>query len=231
MNEIIIIIICLITIILLKIGLNIKFKEIKRLNTRSNEELKKISEKFLENEQICKSILNKLNNNNNVKVLMNQEYNSCLYTVYNNTITIGKFKENYMKIQTIAHECIHACQNKLTLWFNFIISNSYNLYFVIILVLTLFNKIQHTNIYLYILTMLGIIQYIIRNSLENEAMTKAPYLAKEYIEENNIISKKEKEKLLKKYEEVNKIGIPFVNYLLIQKNLIKIIIFCIFSLI
>ena len=170
-------------------------------------------------------------NNRNVKILINQEYNSCLYTIYNNTITIGKFKENYMKLQTISHECIHACQDKLTLWFNFIISNIYNLYFVVILVLTLFNKIQNTNIYLYILAMLGLVQYIIRNSLENEAMTKAPYLAKEYIEENNIMTTEEKEKLLKEYNRVNKIGIPFMNYLLIQKNLIKIIIFCVFSLI
>lgn len=230
MNELVIIIICIITIILLKIGLDIKFKEIKKLNVSHNEELKKIPEKFPEDEYICKSILKKLNNEK-VKIIVNNEYNSCLYTVYNNTITIGKFKENYMKLQTISHECIHACQNKLTLWFNFIISNIYNLYFLIILVLTLFNKSQNTNIYLYILAMLGLVQYIIRNSLENEAMTKAPYLAKEYIEENNIITTEEKEKLLKEYNIVNKIGIPFMNYLLIQKNLIKIIIFCVFSLI
>lgn len=230
MNELVIIIICIITIILLKIGLDIKFKEIKKLNVSHNEELKKIPEKFPEDEDICKSILKKLNNEK-VKIIVNNEYNSCLYTVYNNTITIGKFKENYMKLQTISHECIHACQDKLTLWFNFIISNIYNLYFVVILVLTLFNKVQNTNIFLYILAMLGLVQYIIRNSLENEAMTKAPYLAKEYIEENNIITTEEKEKLLKEYNIVNKIGIPFMNYLLIQKNLIKIIIFCVFSLI
>ena len=230
MNEIIVIIVCLIAIILLKIGLDIKFKEIKKLNINTNQELKNISEKFPQDEQICKDILKKFNNRN-VKILINQEYNSCLYTIYNNTITIGKFKQSYMKLQTISHECIHACQDKLTLWFNFIISNIYNLYFLVIMVLTLFNKIQNTNIYLYILTMLGLVQYIIRNSLENEAMTKAPYLAKEYIEENNIITTEEKEKLLKEYNRVNKIGIPFMNYLLIQKNLIKIMIFCVFSLI
>lgn len=230
MNELVIIIICIIAIILLKIGLDIKFKEIKKLNISTNQELKNISEKFPEDEDICKSILKKLNNEK-VKIIVNNEYNSCLYIVYNNTITIGKFKENYMKLQTISHECIHACQDKLTLWFNFIISNIYNLYFLIILVLTLFNKIQNTNIYLYILTILGIIQYIIRNFLEADAMTKAPYLAKEYIEENNIITTEEKEKLLKEYNRVNKIGIPFMNYLLIQKNIIKIIIFCVFSLI
>lgn len=230
MNELVIIIICIIAIILVKIGLNIKFKEIKKLNISTNQELKNISEKFPQDEQICKDILKKFNNRS-VKILINQEYNSCLYTIYNNTITIGKFKENYMKLQTISHECIHSCQNQLTLWFNFIISNIYNLYFVVILVLTLFNKIQNTNIFLYILAMLGLVQYIIRNSLENEAMTKAPYLAKEYIEENNIMTTKEKEKLLKEYNRVNKIGIPFMNYLLIQKNLIKIIIFCVFSLI
>ena len=230
MNEIIIIIICLMTSLLLKIGLNVKFKEINKLNKSSDEELKNISTKFPEDKEICRTLLNKLNSEN-IKVILNEEYNSCLYTIYNNTITIGKFKENFMKIQTISHECIHSCQNQLTLWFNFIISNIYNLYFMVILILTLFNKIQHTNIYLYILVMLGIIQYIIRNSLEIDAMTKAPYLAKEYIEEYNILTKKEKERLLKEYNIVNKIGIPFMNYLLIQKNLIKIILLCVAILI
>lgn len=225
MNEIIVMSICLITIILLKMGLNIKFKEIKKLNIKTNEELKDISERFPKDKEICREILKKLNNKN-VKILINEEYNSCLYTVYNNTITIGKFKQNYMKLQTIAHECIHSCQPKLTLWFNFIISNIYNLYFIAILVLTMFHKIQNTNTCLYILTMLGIVQYIIRSTLEIEAMIKAPYLAKEYIEENNIMSIEEKEKLLKEYSKVNKIGIPFMNYLLIQKNIIKIIIYC-----
>ncbi len=230
MKEIIIIIICLITIILLKLGLNIKFKQIKQLNNKTNENLRNISDKFPDDIQICSSILNILNNTS-VKILINKEYNSCLYTIYNNTITIGKFKENYIKIQTIAHECIHACQEKIVLWFNFIISNIYNLYFIIIFILDIFNKLNYTNIYLYILVMLGFIQYVIRNSLENDAMANAPYVAKEYIENNNILTKEEKEKLLNEYSNINKIGISFMNYSLIVKNLIKIIIYCIVVLI
>lgn len=230
MNEIIIIAICIITLIILKMSLNIKFKSLKDLNKRGTESLKDISKKFPKDEEICKKILDNLNIKD-IKIKINEEYNNCLYTIYNNTITIGKFKEQYMKIQTIAHECIHASQNKKTLWANFIISNIYNLFFYIIIVLTLFNKISNINMYIYILTMLGIIQYIIRSNLENAAMLNAKYIAKEYLEETKVLSKEEKDELLKEYEEVNKIGIPFINFTLIQGNLIKVIIFCIIALI
>lgn len=230
MNEIIIIAICIIALIIVKISINIKFKSLKDLNKRGTESLKDISKKFPKDEEICEKILDKLNAKD-VEVKINEDYDSCLYTVFNNTITIGKFKEQYMKIQTIAHECIHASQNKKTLWANFIISNIYNLFFYIIIVLTLFNKIVNTNIYIYILTMLGIIQYIIRSNLENDAMLNAKYIAKEYLEETKVLSKEENDELLKEYEEVNKIGIPFINFTLIQGNLIKVIIFCIIALI
>ena len=147
MNEIIIIIICLIILILLKIGLNIKFKSLKQFKSRSNEKLNQLSIKFPKDEDMCKNILNKLKKSSEVKIVYNEEYDSCLYTIYNNTITIGKFKENYMKPQTIAHECVHACQGKKLLWFNFIISNIFNLFFIIALILALFNKLPNTNLF------------------------------------------------------------------------------------
>ena len=51
------------------------------------------------------------------------------------------------------------------------------------------------------------------------------FIAKEYIEEKNILNKKEKEELLEEYDKVNKIGIPFMNYYTISMNIVKIIIF------
>lgn len=224
MFEIIVIIACTVTLIILKIILNISFKSIKNLNTRKSEELEKLANKFPNDEKICKDILKKLNNEN-VNIKIEPEYGSCLYTIFDNTITIGKFKQNYMKFQTIAHECIHSCQSKISLWSNFIISNIYLIYFITILILEISHNLKYANIHIVILIFLSIIQYILRSYLENDAMIKAKYLAKEYIEENNILNKDELEKLLKEYDDINNIGISFINYNLISSNFIKIIIF------
>ena len=226
-----IMIVCVITLILLKYLLKINFKEIKKLEFRSSEELEPLSCKFPKDEEICKDILDKLDNKNDVKIKQEPEYTTCLYTIYNNTIAIGKFKQDYMKIQTLAHECIHACQNKRLLWGNFIFSNIYLLYFLAILILTFFNKLPNSNIHTIILIFVSFIQYIIRFTLENEAMIKARYIAKEYIEEKNILKKEEESKLLEEYDKINKIGIPFMNYYLISMNIVKIIIYAFVSLI
>lgn len=219
-----VVIVCVITLILLKIFFNINFKEIKKFEIRSSEELESYSNKFPEDEEICKDILEKLNNKD-VKIKKEPEYNNCLYTIFNNTITIGKFKQNYMKIQTLTHECIHSCQSKRTLWSNFIFTNIYLVYFITILILAFLNKLSNSNVHIAILIFLSFIQYILRFTLEYEAMIKARFIAKEYIEEKNILNKEEKDKLLEEYDKVNEIGIPFMNYYTISMNIIKIIIF------
>ena len=231
MIEMTVIICCVILLILLKNFLNIKFNNIKQLNYRGIEELEHLSVKFPSDEQMCKDILKKLNNNGDVKLKIDEEYNSCLYTIFNNTITIGKFKQNYMKIQTIAHECVHSCQNKRTLWANFIFTNIYLLYFWIILILEISNNLYYADIHNIILVFLSFMQYIIRYSLENEAMIKARFIAKEYIEEKKILEDNEKQKLLVEYDEINNIGISFMNYYTISINIIKIIIFSVLVLI
>ena len=223
MFEISVIILCVCTLIILKVSLKISFKEIKELKIRSTEELEKLSNKFPKDEEICNDILNKFGKK--VKIKIEPEYNSCLYTIFNNTITIGKFQQQYMKIQTIAHECIHACQNRVTLWANFIFSNIYLIYFVTILILEFFSKLSYNNIHILILIFLSFIQYILRNTLENEAMIRARYVAEEYIVEKRILNNQEKELLLEEYDKLNNIGIPFINYYTISMNIIKIIIF------
>lgn len=224
MFEIVVIICCVITLILLKIFLNINFKEMKKLEIGNTESLEKISKKFPNDEEICKDILKALNNEE-VKIKIEPEYESCLYTIFNNTIIIGKFKQNYMKIQTIAHECIHSCQSKKTLWANFIFTNIYLIYFIAILIMEFFNKLPYANLHISILIFLSIIQYIVRNSLENEAMIKAKYIAKEYIEKKKIMNKSEQKELLQEYERINNIGIPFMNYYTISMNIVKIMLF------
>ena len=180
-------------------------------------------------ENMCKDILKELDCKD-VKVNVAPEYNSCLYTIFNNTITIGKFKEEYMKPQTIAHECIHASQNKITLWANFIFTNIYLLFWIVISVLALLNKLPNTSVFIIAFIFASLIQYII-NSLENEAMLKAKFIAKEYIEENKTLNKEEEQLLLNEYDRVNKLGIPFMNYYQISMNIIKIMILAFICLI
>jgi len=231
MFEIVVIISCAITLILLKFFLDINLKNIKGMEKRNSSELESLSLTFPGDEQMCKDILKKIKNDKDVKIKVDQEYNSCVYTIFDNTITIGKFKRNYMKVQTIAHECIHSCQNKKTLWSNFIFTNIYLIYFAIIVILELSNILPCADIYILILIFLSLIQYIIRFSLENDAMMKARFIAEEYIEENRILAEEEKNKLLAEYDEVNRIGIPFMNFNLICTNIIKIIFFSVLVLV
>ena len=96
MLEISIILAGVITLILLKIFLNVDFKKLKKLNIESNGNLSDITDKIskINQENMCKDILKELYCKD-VKVNVAPEYNSCLYTIFNNTITIGKFKEEY----------------------------------------------------------------------------------------------------------------------------------------
>lgn len=225
MLEIVTIIASVITITLLKIGFKINFKTIKKFDTRGSEELEKLPQKFPKDEEICKQILEKLENKKEVKIKIIPEYNNCLYTVFNHTITIGKFRQDYMKIQTIAHECIHACQPKRVLWSNFIFSNIYLIYFTIISILAFFNKLPYAEVHLLVFIFLSILQFALRNYLEDDASIKAKSVAKEYIEEHKILNRQEQEVLLREYEEVNSISIPFMNFYMVSMNIVKIMIF------
>lgn len=231
MEPVILIIINIIILIILKYIFKVNFKEIKNIDKNNkNEELDNITKKLPEDEIICKEILKKLKNED-VIIEKNEEYESCLYTVFNNKITLGKFTTNFIRIQTIAHECIHSIQSKRILLSNFIVSNIYILYFLVLSILQIAGVNTYINITFPLLILLSMLQYLIRAYLENDAMTKAKYLAKEYIENTGECTKEEIEKLIEKYEEINKIGIPATNFILATKNIIKIIIFCIIILI
>ena len=222
--EYCILILCVMIIIILKFALDIKLKGVFELKKRSNKILERMATRFENNNKICKEILN-LVGNESVKIEEDSESNNSLYIVLTNKIIIGKFKQEYMKIQTIAHECIHSTQNKITLWFNFIFSNIFNIYFFIISILTLFNKVNNTLVQTAIITFMAIIQYIVRESLESEAIIEAPTIAKEYINSKNNFSKKEKVELNKEYSYITELGNKVTNFILISKNILKIIIY------
>ena len=220
MEHIIIIIIAVFLIILVKIILGIKTKQIKeRIN---NKKLNELSNKMPENIEVCNGILKKLNNTK-VKVEEAQDTKTSLYIAITDKISIGNIKDNFFRIQTIAHECIHSIQNRRILLFNFVFSNIYLLYFLSICILTIFHKIPNTNIASIILLLLGMIKYYIRDILEQEAMQKAPYLAKQYLEENKLCTKEELEEIMQEYHSLNKVGIPLAQFSLLTSDIIKFI--------
>lgn len=231
MEYLIIIILCIVAILILKVGMNIKLKDIKQIkNIGSNEELIKISNKFPENKQICKDILKLLKNEDvTIEVTQDEKSQTSLYLVMQNKILIANIKDTFTRIQTIAHECIHSIQSKTLLKFNFIFSNFNNIYFLIICILALFNivKVEVLNILLAGLFLVQFIWFIVRSFLETDAMTRAEYVSKEYIEKANTVSKEEANTLVNQYKEINKIGIKLYNFVLACQAVVKIIVYCI----
>jgi len=231
MEYIIIIVINLIVLAILKYAFNIKIKDIKKVEEIAyNKEINKITDKLPENELICKEILKKLKNEDvKIKISEDKDQNLTYYIALSNQIILANIKDTFTRIQTIAHECLHSVQNRRTLMFNFIFSNIYNIFFFIILLLTIFKVITNPMIFLIALISLGNIYYTIRSYLETDAMTKAPYLAKEYMENTNLLSKEEIQMVIENYEELNKIGIPLTNYSLLLSVVIKNVIYCIIA--
>lgn len=219
------ILILIIGIILLTICLNIKLKDIKKLKQISKDkELNKIVEKFPEDKQICKEILKQLKSEN-VTIEEDNDSKTSLYLVMQNKILIGKIN-SFARIQTIAHECAHSVQNKVVLKSNYIISNINNIFFIVLIILRLLNIVNLKVGYILIIAfiVMQVINYIIRSYLETEAMVKAEYVAKEYIEKSKITNETENKKITNGYREINKIGVKLYNYALILKSVVKIII-------
>ena len=111
--------------------------------------------------------------------------------------------------------------------FNFIFSNIYIFYFLEICLFTFFNKIQYPMIQIYILTLLSFIYYKVRSFLETDAMTKAPFIAKEYMENTKILEENEIIKIMDSYKTINNLGIKIANLELFAKCILKIIIYSI----
>lgn len=227
MEYVFVIIISIISLIVLAVVYQIKIKDIKKLKEIGfSKELNEITNKFPENKDVCKEILKQLNNDKNVKIVNDDTAKASLYIVATNTISIANIKNSFTRIQTIAHECVHSTQNKKILMFNFIYSNFYLLYFVCISLLTLFDKTANPMLQVFILTLLSFIYYKVRSYLETDAMTKAPYVAKEYIEKSNCIKKEEIDTIMENYDKINKIGIRLVNFQLFASCILKVVIYC-----
>ena len=223
--EFVIIIICLITIVLLKVGLNVKIKDIKRIKKIGYDKtLNDIAKKFPCNKEICKDMLRMLKNEN-VQIEESKDSKTSLYIALTNKIIIADIDDTFSRIQTIAHECLHSIQNRRILMFNFLFSNIFLLYFLVATILILFN-IGESLVYIEIFTMLTITYCVVRCYLENEAMSKASYVAKEYMQnyaKKNNIEQEDVNILFENFERLNKIGVPLTNFSIVTINIIKII--------
>lgn len=228
MELIIIILISLITLATLQIVLKIDLKKVKELGM--DKELNKLAEKYPSNTEICKKILKKLNNQK-VKIEEDKEADTTLYIALTDKIFIADTKESYTRIQTMAHESLHSIQDRRILMFNFVFSNIYLIYFAAIIILTILKIATNSLLYLSIFLILSMVYYMVRVFLENDAMIKAKYLAKEYMEDAKISSKEEINKIVEGFENLNNAGIKCVNYNLFSQILIKVIIFSIVALI
>lgn len=229
LGLIIFIMILIVALITLKFILGINIKKVKEIADR--KDLDDLTKNLPNTETITKQLLEKLNNTNvKVKKATDDKTQTSLYLVVNNTILLGNMENKYARVQTIAHECLHSIQNKKMLWFNFIYSNIYILYFYISIVFVLLRVFDNVTMQLLIILFLGFIQYVVRAYLENDAMTKSFYLAKEYLEEMNF-TKEKIEMLVDAYDKINKQAIPITNYQLFVQIIKRCLIYAIVTLI
>ena len=228
MEFIVLLIIVIVVYLILRFIFDFNVKKIKELG--EDKELDKLTQKYPENVEICKWYLKKLKNKN-VKIEEDKNSNATLYLVMSNKIFIANLKESYTRIQTIAHECLHSIQSKKLLWFNFIFSNVYLVYFGVICILALLKILPMKMTFLSIFIVFSLVYYAVRTYLENDAMIKARFLAKEYMQEKAISTREEIDRIVDKYDELNDIGIRCTNFQFLSNILVKIIILAVIFLI
>ena len=220
--ELIIIIVAIIAIITIFFMMKTNVKELEKIAL--DKELNSIAEKFPDNIQICKSILKKLENER-TQIEENQKSEATLYIAIQDKISIGNMHKSFTRIQTIAHECLHSIQDRKMLIFNFIYSNIYLLYFAIICILVILKKLDNTMMYSNIFLILSFIYYVVRVFLENDAMIKAQYIAREYMQEQDAVTEEEVNKIFEGFQNLNKGLIKGTNCNLFTGIMIKLVIF------
>lgn len=219
MEFLVIAILALVVGLILRYFFDVSIKQIKELAQKPD--LDKIVEKYPNNQQVAQEILKKLNNEK-VKIEENENAESSLYVAISDKIFIGNIQKSYTRIQTIAHECLHSVQSRKLLLFHFIFSNFYLLYFVLIAFLGILKILPFEMTFLVSFVLIGMLFYAVRIYLENDAMIKAPFLAKEYMQGKGISSLEEIEKVMEGYDELNQIGIKAVNYKLFMGIMMKV---------
>jgi len=226
--ELIIIIVATIAIIIVNSMMKMKVKQLEKIALDS--ELNEITKTYPKNIDICKEILKKLGNRT-TQIEEDLNSDTTLYIAIQDKISIGNTHDSFSRIQTMAHECLHSVQDRKILIFNFIYSNVYFIFFIIICTLVVFKKLSNEILFSNIFLILSFIYYVIRIFLENDAMIKAEFIAKEYMKEQKISSEEEISKVCQGFKELNDGIIKGINCSLFIKIMIKVIIFNVLALI
>lgn len=171
--------------------------------------ISEINNKIPENIVVCEEILKQINNED-VKIKLEENYDSSFYNIYSNEIIISNSERNKKhegRLTVIAHECVHSKQNKTVLWINFILSNIL-IILSLINILDIFLKFTNATKNIIILNLiLSAIGLLIRLYLEKDAINKSKEISVEYLK--NKIHDFEKEDYLRQInKEMNK-GIIF----------------------
>ena len=227
-EYIIIGILIIVAIIFLKYLFGYNKKQLKQL--ADEKELDEIAKKYPSNTELCKTYL-KMLKNETVEIEEDEKSESSLYIAATNKIVIANISKTYTRIQTIAHECLHSVQDRKLLLFNFIYANIYFICFAIMCILIAFKIIPYKSLLLIIFLILSSIFYAVRAYLENDAMIKARFLAKEYLDQAKISSEEEIEKLVNGFDKINAVGIKCTNYYLLFLTLMLTLILVIFCMI
>lgn len=224
--EIIVIALILVRIMLLKFIFKIDLKKVEPL--KENKQLEEFTNKFPKNIDIAKEMLDILGNNK-VKVKEVENTNTNLYIAATDTISIANMKNNYARIQVIAHECMHSIQDRRLLLFNFIFSNINIIYFIVAVILTITKVINNYMLQIFVLMLFAIIKLAVRGYLETDAIIKSKYLAEKYMQNKKIITNQEIESIIEKYDEINKISVPLTIVQLLTNSFICIFIYALIT--
>lgn len=230
MDYIIIILLLIIMLVILAIIYEVNLKKLKQFGETEESKFNEITNKYPPNVEIAKYMLHKLKNET-VTIEEDKNSKTSLYIAITNKIIIADVKNSYTRIQTIAHECLHSIQSRKILLFNFIFSNIYILYFFITTLLSLFNILPNKMLFLAIMLILSYVYYFVRSYLENDAMIKAKFLAKEYMEEVKISEKTQIDNIVESFDKLNNMGIKMTNFQLMFETVIRVIIMLIAFLI
>ena len=142
-------------------------------------DIEEIISKLPDNNTITKETLKKLNNNN-TKIVFDDDIDGNYYVFLNDTIYLSSKSSNkYKRLTVICHECIHSIQSKVMQVMNFILSNLEIIIFSIFAILKFLNVFENMLTYTYIAFV--IISLIPRFILEIHASLKSISLTKEYV--------------------------------------------------
>lgn len=205
----------------------IKYSAKQLLDLTNDKELEKLTEKLPNNKEICKQVLEQIDNENvEIEFSADEKSTTSFYNVFSNKIILAnteKANKTFARIMFISHECWHSKQNKKFLWNNFIFANIILIYLIITITLCFFNVVNENIFYILfaIYLILNMFGFFARIVIETDATYMAYIISKEYLDkhlDNEIV-----EKITSKYKDILTKGTTNFLFGLFTNNLVKII--------